>query len=45
MPIVIIIVIVIGLLVATPKQLGVDCTDPVNSWHIDCGGDGQDPNG
>lgn len=41
-PIVIIIVAVAVAIALTPDPVGVDCSDPANATHIDCGGDGSD---
>ncbi len=40
-PIVIIIVAVAVAIALTPDPVGVDCSDPANATHIDCGGDGS----
>ncbi|MCY3705257.1 MAG: hypothetical protein OXH08_07100 [Gammaproteobacteria bacterium] len=37
-PIVIIIVAVALAIALTPDPVGVDCSDPANATHIDCGG-------
>lgn len=37
-PILIIVVAVAVAIALTPEPVGVDCSDPANATHIDCGG-------